>query len=125
MNILLDTHVLIWALENNPTLSDDAGNAITEGSNCVFVSSATVWEINIKKSIGKLDVPDNLLDEMKSHPFTLLDINFDHAEFSGKLPYIHKDPFDRMLIAQATIGKLVLVTRDNFIAKYNVNVLRA
>ena len=125
MNILLDTHVLIWALENNPTLSDNAGNAITEGSNIVFVSSATVWEINIKKSIGKLDVPDNLLDEIKSHRFTPLDINFDHAEFAGKLPYIHKDPFDRILIAQAVIEKLVLVTRDDFIAKYDVNVLKA
>lgn len=125
MNILLDTHVLIWALENNPTLSDNAGNAITEGSNCVFVSSATVWEINIKKSIGQLDVPDNLINEIKRHRFTPLDINFDHAELAGKLPYIHKDPFDRILIAQALIEKLVLVTRDDFIAKYDVNVLKA
>ena len=125
MNILLDTHVLIWSLENNPTLSDDARNAIIDGNNMVFVSSASVWEINIKKSIGKLDVPDNLLDEIKSHRFTPIDINFDHAQLAGRLPYIHKDPFDRILIAQAIIEKFVLVTRDRIIAKYDVNVLEA
>ena len=125
MNILLDTHVLIWSLENNATLSDDARNAIIDGNNMVFVSSATVWEINIKKSIGKLDVPDNLLDEIKSHRFTPIDINFDHAQLVGRLPYIHKDPFDRIIIAQAIIEKFVLVTRDRIIAKYDVNVLEA
>ena len=61
MNILLDTHVLIWALENNPTLSKSAANAIIDGSNMVFVSAASVWEITIKMSAGKLEAPDNLL----------------------------------------------------------------
>ncbi len=125
MNILLDTHVLIWALENNSTLSDNARNAIINGDNMVFVSSATVWEINIKRSIGKLDVPDNLLSEIKNHRFTPLDINYDHAQLAGNLPYIHKDPFDRMLIAQAITEKLVLVTRDEFIIKYDVKILKA
>jgi len=125
MNILLDTHVLIWSLENNSTLSDDARNAIIDGNNMVFVSSASVWEINVKKSIGKLDVPDNLLDEIKSHRFAPIDINFDHAELAGSLPYIHKDPFDRILIAQAIIEKFVLITREKIIAKYDVNFLEA
>ena len=125
MNILLDTHVLIWSLENNSTLSDGARNAIIDGNNMVFVSSASVWEINIKKSIGKLDVPDNLLDEIKSHRFTPIDINFDHAQLAGRLPYIHKDPFDRILIAQAIIEKFILITRDRTIAKYDVNVMEA
>ena len=125
MNILLDTYVLIWALENNSTLSDNARNAIVDGSNMVFVSSATVWKINIKRSIGKLDVPDNLLDEIKNHRFTPLDINYDHAQLAGKLPYIHKDPFDRILIAQAITEKLVLATRDESIIKYDVKILKA
>ncbi len=125
MNILLDTHVLIWALENNPTLSDKARNAIIDGNNMVFVSSATVWEINIKRSIGKLDVPDNLVDEIRIHRFTPLDINYDHAQLAGNLPYIHKDPFDRILIAQAITEKLVLVTRDESIIKYDVKILKA
>ena len=125
MNILLDTHVLIWALENNPTLTDSAVNSIVDGNNMVFVSSASVWEISIKQKLGKLQAPDNLLDEISLHRFTSLHINSDHAQLAGKLPNIHKDPFDRMLIAQANIEKLVLLTRDESIAKYNVNILKA
>ena len=125
MNLLLDTHVLIWALENNPTLSTDARDAIVDGHNMIFVSSASAWEISIKKAMGKLQTPDNLLDEIELHRFTPLTINFDHALLAGALPDIHKDPFDRMLIAQALIERLVLVTRDDLIARYEVNVLRA
>ena len=125
MNILLDTHVLIWALENNPTLSDSARNSITLASNVVFVSSISIWEIAIKKKLGKLETPDNLQEEIELHRFTPLQINFDHAELAGKLPDIHKDPFDRMLIAQAIIEKLTLVTRDKVIPGYEVNTLTA
>ncbi len=125
MNILLDTHVLIWALENNPTLTESAVNSIVDGNNMVFVSSVSVWEISIKQKLGKLQAPDNLLEEIRLHRFTPLHINSDHAQLAGKLPYIHRDPFDRMLIAQAIIEKLVLLTRDESIAKYNVNILKA
>jgi len=125
MNLLLDTHVLIWALENNPTLSTSARNAIIEGKNLVFISAATVWEMSIKQAQGKLDVPDNLLEEIDLHRFTQLSINFQHAQLAGKLPNIHKDPFDRMLIAQANIEKLTLVTRDKLIAQYDVRIIEA
>lgn len=125
MNILLDTHVLIWALENNPTLSDKARNSIVRASNIVFVSSASVWKIAIKKQLAKLESPDNLLEEIKLHRFTPLPINHDHAELAGKLPDIHKDPFDRMLIAQTIIEKLTLVTRDKLITKYNIKIIEA
>jgi len=124
MNILLDTHVLIWALENNSTLTDRAVSAIVDGKNMVFVSSASVWEINIKQKLGKLAAPDNLYEEIRVHRFTPLHINADHAQLAGQLPYIHKDPFDRMLIAQAIMEKLVLLTRDESIAKYDVNILK-
>lgn len=125
MNLLLDTHVLIWSLENNATLSGDARDAITEGKNIVFVSSVSAWEISIKKAMGKIKVPDNLQEEIGLHRFTPLNINFGHAKHAGELPNIHKDPFDRMLIAQAIIEKLTLVTRDSLIAQYNVNLLKA
>ncbi len=125
MNILLDTHVLIWALENNPTLTERAVNVIVDGNNMVFVSSASVWEISIKQKLGKLETPDNLLEEIREHRFTPLHINAGYAQLAGQLPYIHKDPFDRMLIAQAIIEKLVLLTRDGQIAKYDVNILKA
>jgi PIN domain nuclease of toxin-antitoxin system len=125
MNILLDTHVLIWALENNPGLSDSARNSIIRAGNMVFVSSVSIWEIAIKKNLGKLETPDNLQEEIELHRFTPLQINFDHAELAGKLPDIHKDPFDRMLIAQAIIEKLTLVSRDKLIARYDVDILAA
>ena len=125
MNLLLDTHVLIWALENNSTLSASARNAIIEGKNLVFISSATVWEMSIKQAQGKLEIPDNLQEEINLHRFTQLSINFQHAQLAGKLPNIHKDPFDRMLIAQANIEKLTLVTRDKLIAQYDVAIIEA
>ena len=125
MNILLDTHVLIWALENNPTLSDLSRNSIINGSNQVFVSSVSVWEIGIKRNLGKLDTPDNLLEEIQEHRFTPLHVNLEHAQLAGTLPNIHKDPFDRMLVAQAIIEKLTLVTRDELIPKYDVRTLKA
>ncbi len=125
MNILLDTHVLIWALENNPTLSDAAREAIVTATHMVFVSSVSIWEMSIKKSLGKLETPDNLQEEIQLHRFTPLPITCDHAELAGKLPDIHKDPFDRMLIAQATIEKFKLVTRDELIAQYDVGVIKA
>ena len=125
MNLLLDTHVLIWSLENNATLSGDARDAIVDGKNIVFVSSVSAWEISIKKAMGKLKVPDNLQEEIGLHRFTPLNINFEHAKLAGELPNIHQDPFDRMLIAQTIIEKLTLVTRDNLIAQYDVNLLKA
>lgn len=123
MNVLLDTHILIWALENNLALSENARKAITAGRNMVFVSSASIWEISIKQSIGKLRVPGNLLEELLSHRFSLLDINAEHAQLAGELPHIHKDPFDRMLVAQAKIEKLTLISDDPLIAQYDVKLL--
>ncbi|MEE9355933.1 MAG: type II toxin-antitoxin system VapC family toxin [Methylococcaceae bacterium] len=125
MNLLLDTHTLIWALENNPMLSEEARNAIIDGKNGVFVSAVSAWEISIKKAMGKLNAPDNLQEEIHLHRFTPLDINIDHAKLAGELPNLHNDPFDRMLIAQAKIEKLILVSRDSLIAQYNVNLLKA
>jgi PIN domain nuclease of toxin-antitoxin system len=91
----------------------------------VFVSPISVWEIGTKKSLGKLETPDNLLEEIKAHRFSLLQIDFNHALLAGNLPDIHKDPFDRMLIAQAIIEKLILITRDKLIGEYDVQTLMA
>ncbi|MCF6267718.1 MAG: type II toxin-antitoxin system VapC family toxin [Desulfuromusa sp.] len=125
MNLLLDTHVLIWALENNPCLSAAARDAIVCGDNLVFISSVSVWEIGIKVSLGKLNVPDNLQEELEKHRFDPLNITHNHAELAAQLPLIHKDPFDRMLIAQSKNENLTLVTRDEQICKYDVNILLA
>ena len=124
MNLLLDTHILIWALENNPKLPKLAKEEIINGNNVVFVSTASIWEISIKRTMGKLDVPNNLLQEIEQHRFTLLDIKSYHAQLAGELPNIHKDPFDRMLVAQAILEKLTLVTVDSNIYKYDVKLLK-
>jgi len=123
MNLLLDTHILIWALENNVLLTEKARTTIINGENLVFVSSASVWEISIKKSLGKLIVPDNLLEELDSHRFSVLNISAEHAMFAGELPLIHRDPFDRMIVAQAVIEKFTLISVDPIMSKYNVNLL--
>lgn len=125
MNLLLDTHTLIWALENSPKLCKAAKDAIIDGRNIVFVSAATVWEISIKRTLGKLEAPDNILNEIDIHRFTLLDMTALHADAAGRLPNIHADPFDRMLIAQAQLENMVLITRDQHIPKYNVKCLTA
>ena len=101
MNLLLDTHVLLWWLDDNPTISSKAKNAIADKNNLVFVSAVVVWEIRIKQALGKLDLPKNFRDVLDSQPFEDLPISAFHAHAVYELPDIHRDPFDRMLIAQA------------------------
>ena len=126
MNLLLDTHVLLWALDNDPLLSPAARNAIIDGNNIVFVSAATAWEIAIKKALGKLRAPtSNYLEELRRHRFTPLDITSEHALAVEELPPHHADPFDRLLVAQAQIEKLTLITRDSRIQAYNVRTIKA
>lgn len=124
MNLLLDTHAFLWAIDNDPRLSHKAREAIVNGHNMVFVSAATAWEIAIKKAIGKLKVPDgDYLEELKLHRFTPLDITTEHALAVENLPPHHRDPFDRMLVAQARVESLTLVTRDPQIMAYAVQVI--
>lgn len=124
MNLLLDTHTFLWAIDNHPSLSQKAREAIIDGNNIVFVSAATAWEISIKKAIGKLSLPEgSYLEELALHRFTALDITTEHALAVENLPPHHKDPFDRMLIAQAQIEKLTLITRDEKIKKYDVPII--
>lgn len=124
MNLLLDTHVFLWAVDDNPNLTTVAREAIVNGRNIVYVSAATAWEISIKRAMGKLRIPESdYLEELRLHRFTPLSITTEHALAVENLPPIHKDPFDRMLIAQAKIEKLTLVTRDERISKYDVRVI--
>jgi PIN domain nuclease of toxin-antitoxin system len=123
-NLLLDTHAFLWAIDDNPRLSQKARNAIVDGNNIVFVSAATAWEIAIKKAIGKLRVPNgDYMDELKLHRFTPLDITTEHALAVEHLPLHHNDPFDRMLIVQARLENLTLVTRDPRMKAYGVDVI--
>ena len=99
--LLLDTHVLLWALEDSPELGEKARRAVIDPRNEVFVSAINVWEITIKRSLGKLRGLDNLTTTVEDTGFTQLPITLFHAEQAGNLPMHHRDPFDRMLVAQA------------------------
>lgn len=124
MNLLLDTHVFLWAVDNSPELSSAARAAIVDGGNVVFVSAATAWEIAIKRAIGKLTTPEgDYLEELSVHRFTPLSITTEHALAVEKLPAHHKDPFDRMLIAQAQEEHLTIITRDQRLGLYDVKII--
>jgi PIN domain nuclease of toxin-antitoxin system len=125
MNLLLDTHVLLWWLDDPALLSREAREAITEGRSIVFVSVAAVWEIDIKKARGKLSAPDDLEAVMADARFTPLAISLNHVLAVSSLPSIHEDPFDRIQAAQAQMEGLRLVTRDARLLTYPVNVLKA
>lgn len=123
--LLLDTHVLLWWLADDGRLGERARQAIAATSNEALVSAASGWEIAIKRGLGKLQAPDNLADHIEAQGFRPLPIAFRHAERVGTLPRLHDDPFDRMLIAQAQIEGLVLVTGDARISRYDISTLAA
>lgn len=125
MNLLLDTHALLWALGDDPTLRPAAREAIADGTNRVLVSAISVWEVVIKRALGRLDAPDDLVAEVRRARFEPLAVTLEHAEGLAHLPDHHSDPFDRMLVTQARMERLVLVTRDAAIRRYDVQTLMA
>lgn len=124
MQYLLDTHTLIWWLANDANLSLDAKNVITDPSNLIFVSAASTWEIAIKKSLGKLESPDDLLKQIKVNQFKSLPIDLEETLVVETLPTYHQDPFDRILIAQAQFFDLTIITRDRQFEFYDVKLLK-
>lgn len=124
MSLLLDTHVVLWWLTDDPTLSDDIKTRLDHEPD-VYLSPATVWEVAIKQAIGKLREPPDLPERIRDSGFRELPITSEHAIAAGRLPMIHRDPFDRMLVAQALCEGLTLLTRDANIAKYELAVLTA
>ena len=125
MKLLLDTHTLLWWLDGGRKLSAHARTLIADPENEVYVSAVTAWEIVVKKAIGKLVAPDNLEEEVIRHQFDRLSISFAHVSELQKLPTIHRDPFDRMLIAQARAEVLTIVTKDPNFPKYDVETVEA
>ncbi len=123
MILLLDTHVLLWWLDDNPALSDKGRKAIADVAHMVVLSAAVIWEMRIKQALGKLEIVEGFFDVIKQQGFELLSITAEHAYAVGDLPKYHRDPFDRILIAQAKLEGLTIVTHDGVFKKYPVSVL--
>jgi len=115
MRLLLDTQALLWWLGDAAELGQAARNAIGDGANTVFVSAASAWEMEIKRALGKLRSPEDLEETLMAERFLELPVRFAHTAALRALPGLHRDPFDRMLIAQATVEGLTVVTFDRTI----------
>lgn len=117
---LLDTHVLLWWLANDRQLGSRCKELVSDSRNQVFVSAATTWEISIKTALGKLTAPEDMDSIVEEEGFDKLPISLYHGQLAGKLPPLHRDPFDRMLIAQTQAEGLILITGDDIINQYNI-----
>ena len=123
MRLLLDTQALLWWLGDAAELGQAARNAIGDGANTVFVSAASAWEMEIKRVLGKLRSPENLAENLMAERFLELPVRFVHTVVLRALPSLHRDPFDRLLVAQAGVERLTIVTSDPIFARYQVPVL--
>ena len=121
MRYLLDTHVVLWYFEDSTRLSQKVEVLIDNPSNGIFVSAASLWEVSIKISLGKLELSfDDMLSEIENAGFIVLQTEGEYLRVLLDLPWIHKDPFDRLLVATATCESMTLLTNDGNMQKYNV-----
>jgi PIN domain nuclease of toxin-antitoxin system len=126
LRLLLDTHAFLWWLQDSPRLGREARRAVADTQSIVHVSAASVWELAVKTALGKLRVDGiDIPDEIAANGFVELPVGSRHAWHAGGLPRHHDDPFDRILIAQAQLEELTLVTHDPAFGKYKVPVLSA
>jgi len=121
--LLLDTHVILWWLDGGDKIKASVLDLIKDSTNQVFFSAASVWEIAIKQNLGKLEVPDNILELIERSGFEELPMTAFHSYEAGSLLSDHKDPFDRMLISQAQAEGLVLVTHDKKILSHRIKCI--
>ena len=125
MKLLLDTHALLWRLADSPRLGSEARARIADPASLVFVSAASVWEIAVKREAGRLVAPGDVSSWIDDNGFLPLSIDVEHAIAAAELPAHHRDPFDRLLVAQARIESLTLVAQDTEIARYDVSLIDA
>jgi PIN domain nuclease of toxin-antitoxin system len=129
MNLLLDTHVLLWWMADDPALGHRARDAVADPRNGVWVSAASAWEIAIKVGLGRLTLPGPVAEVLPAAlvdgDFSTLPITVEHALRVSELPPVHADPFDRILIAQAITQTWTIVTADAVFARYPVNIIPA
>lgn len=124
MRLLIDTHVLIWAVLADPALPERYRAVLSDPDAEIHVSAVTVWEITIKRALGKLAVPADFVDQAIAAGCIPLPVTWDHARAVEALPPHHGDPFDRLLIAQARVEDLTLLSVDRSFAAYDVSLLK-
>ncbi|MBS9780546.1 MAG: type II toxin-antitoxin system VapC family toxin [Moraxellaceae bacterium] len=124
---LLDTHTLIWLIDNPEKLSPKVANILLNENNSLYYSMISIWEITIKISIGKLDLQENWYEVFQTELFhnriLPISMNWQQMQILEKLPFYHRDPFDRMLIAQAQFNKLQLLSKDSVFSQYDISVI--
>ena len=123
--LLLDTHAAVWWLGDRSKLADEAHEAIADVDNDVYVSAASIWEIEVKRAAGRLKTPNPMAEAAQATGLLELPVTWRHAERAAHLPPHHTDPFDRMLVAQAQLEGFTIVTRDKHVSRYQVAVLPA
>ena len=124
MSLLLDTHIALWAITGAATLSEEFLDRLRHDPD-IYLSPVSLWEITIKQATGKLAGPADLAEQVRDMGFRQLPVTYAHAIAAGRLPPHHRDPFDRMLVAQAATEALTLVSRDESIALYDIDILKA
>lgn len=127
MQVLLDTHSFLWWIGDDHQLSDKARSTIEDSSNQIFLSAASGWEIAIKTQLGKLTLPHSpevfVSEQLQLNGFQPLSVSLSHSLHTASLPAIHRDPFDRILVAQSQVEKMAIITSDPLIQRYKVNTI--
>ncbi len=122
MRLLPDTHALLWLLADDDRLSPQAGELLSDPAHEVLLSAAVVWEIAVKRSLGKLEAPEGFVPLLLDTGAVALAIGIEHAQAVEALPWKHRDPFDRLLVAQAIVEEASLISRDAVLREYGVPV---
>ena len=123
MKLLLDTHTAMWWLADDDRIGEQVSRHLTDETNQVLLSAVVVWEVAIKRSLGKLDAPDDLVSILLGAGAQPLPVTLDHAAAVETLPWHHRDPFDRMLVAQALTEDAAIVSRDEPLSAYGVSIV--
>ena len=123
MRLLLDTHAALWWLSADTRFGDEAAGHVSDDTNQVLLSAAVVWEVSVKRSLGKLTAPPDFVAAMSSAGVQPLAVTIEHAAAVEGLPWHHRDPFDRMLVAQAGVERTAIVSRDPAFRPYAVEII--
>jgi PIN domain nuclease of toxin-antitoxin system len=123
LKLLLDTHAALWWLADDDRIEDDVARHLTDDSNQVLISAVVVWEVAIKRSLGKLEAPDAVGQTLVDAGAQPLPVTIEHAAVVERLPWVHRDPFDRLLVAQALTEDAAIVSRDEPLSQYGVSIV--